>query len=79
MVRVARRDTYGLEDIGGVKVRRRIFAGRPIPSHYEVESGAFDELDAPPLENPEPEPAAPEPEPQPKPTGGGRRPRSKPR
>lgn len=77
MVRVARRDTYGLEDIGGVKVRRRIFAGRPIPTHYEVDSGAFEEMDAPsPVVT---EPQAPEPAmtpgPQPKPTGGGRRPR----
>jgi hypothetical protein len=75
MVRVARRDTYGLEDIGGVKVRRRIFAGRPIPSHYEVESGAFEDMDAPPMETPDPEPVAPEADPKPKPTGGGRRPR----
>jgi hypothetical protein len=79
MVRVARRDTYGLEDIGGVKVRRRIFAGRPIPSHYEVESGAFEEMDAPPMETPEPVASEPDPEPQAKPTGGGRRPRTKPR
>jgi hypothetical protein len=80
MVRIARRDTYGLEDMGGgVKVRRRIFAGKPIPDHLEVESGAFEgEVDAP-LE--EVAAAEPEPEPEPdteakeqaKPTGGGRR------
>lgn len=48
MVRVARRDTYGIEDIGGVPVRRRVFTGQPIPDHYDVESDAFEDQGAPP-------------------------------
>jgi hypothetical protein len=72
MVRIARRDTYGLEDVGGgVKVRRRIFAGRPIPDHLDVAGDALEDTEAPPREAAE---ARPEPKAQqPKPTG--RRPR----
>lgn len=86
MVRIARQDTYGLEDIGGVKVKRRIFAGRPFPDHYEVDRGAFDDPSAPPAKAPKAakaaEPAAADveeqaqEEPKPKPAGGGRRARS---
>jgi hypothetical protein len=83
MVRIAQRDTFGLEDTGGgVMVKRRIFAGKPIPEHLQVDSGAFTDMDAPPdLTAPEPE-LEPEPEPEaepapakaaPKTTGGGRR------
>jgi hypothetical protein len=42
-MRVARRDTYGVESIGGVQVRRRIFAGRPIPDYLDVDSGDYDD------------------------------------
>lgn len=44
-MRVARKDTYGIEDVGGVKIRRRIFAGRPIPDHLEVDSADYDDPD----------------------------------
>ena len=44
MVQIARRDTYGIEDLGGgVRVRRRIVAGTPVPEHYEVDPGDVEE------------------------------------
>ena len=38
MVLVAKEDTYGMEDVGGgVMVRRIVAAHQPVPAHYEVE------------------------------------------
>lgn len=42
-MRVARRDTYGIENVGGVQIRRRIFAGSQIPDHLEVASADYED------------------------------------
>jgi hypothetical protein len=46
----ATRDTYGYEDMGGVEVRRQVFAGQLIPEHYRLERDAVvtDEREGPP-------------------------------
>jgi hypothetical protein len=46
MVRIAKKDTYGMEPVaGGVEVRRRVVAGQPIPDDYVLDEGAeYDEV-----------------------------------
>lgn len=44
-MRIARRDTYGIETVGSAQIRRRIFAGKPIPDHLEVASGDYEDPD----------------------------------
>lgn len=46
MARVAKQDTYGMEDVGGgVEVRRRIVAGQKIPDQYVVDDADVQEID----------------------------------
>jgi hypothetical protein len=45
MARVATKNTYGIETIGGVEVRRLVKAGDPVPDHYEVDGDAVREVD----------------------------------
>lgn len=47
MARKATKDTFAIEDVGGVEVRRQVFAGDVIPSQYQVEEGSFEEFDDP--------------------------------
>jgi hypothetical protein len=37
MNRIAKRDTYGIEDVGGAEVRRQVKAGDPIPPNIKVD------------------------------------------
>jgi hypothetical protein len=39
MARKATRDTYGVEMVGGVEVRRLVKAGDPVPDTYTVPDG----------------------------------------
>jgi hypothetical protein len=49
MVRIAKKDTYATEDVGGgVEVRRRVFAGQRVPESFDVESGDVEEIDSTP-------------------------------
>ena len=44
MARIARRDTYGIENIGGgISLRRRVVAGTVVPRHYEVDAEDVEE------------------------------------
>lgn len=42
MARKATRDTYGIEIVGGVEVRRLVKAGDVIPDTYSVEGGSVE-------------------------------------
>lgn len=44
MPRKAIKDTFAVEQIAGVEVRRAIFAGQLIPSVYEVDDDAYEEV-----------------------------------
>jgi len=45
MPRKATKDTYGVEMLGGVEVRRQIFAGEMIPVTIEVDEGDYEEVE----------------------------------
>lgn len=46
MARVATKNTYGTEMVGGVEVRRLVVAGDPVPDHYNVDSDAVREIES---------------------------------
>lgn len=47
MVRIAKKDTYATEDVGGgVEVRRQIFAGQPVPEIYDIDPGDVEEQES---------------------------------
>jgi hypothetical protein len=77
MVRIAKKDTYAMEDVGGgVEVRRMVFAGQRVPETFDVEAGDVEEIEESPsglrfreaIENPvtldegDPEPSDEEPD-----------------
>jgi len=41
----ATKDTFAIENVGGVEVRRKVFAGDMVPEQYEVEGGATEEVE----------------------------------
>jgi hypothetical protein len=45
MARRAIRDTYGIERVGNVEIRRIVKAGQDVPAHYEVDEDALEEFD----------------------------------
>lgn len=46
MPRRAVRDTYGIERIGNVEVRRVVKAGQLVPEHYQVDEDALETVDS---------------------------------
>lgn len=45
MARKATKDTFATETVGGVEVRRRVFAGDVVPEQYDVEGGSVEEFE----------------------------------
>lgn len=62
MARKALKDTFAIEQVAGVEVRRQIMAGALIPSHYQVGDGDWEEVEGGEIVI-----GAAEPEPPPKP------------
>jgi hypothetical protein len=46
VARVATKNTYGIEVVpGGIELQRLIVAGQTIPDHYQVDTGAYREVE----------------------------------
>jgi hypothetical protein len=45
MPRKATKDTYGIENVGGVEVRRQYFAGDIVPAAIVVDDGDVEEVE----------------------------------
>lgn len=45
MARRATKDTYGIDSVGGVEVRRLVFAGQMVPPGLQVEEGSYEEVE----------------------------------
>jgi len=46
VARKATKDTYATENVGGVEVRRHVFAGDVVPEQYDIEDGAVEEFES---------------------------------
>lgn len=45
MARKATKDTYAIEEVGGVEVRRQVFAGDTVPDSYQLEDDSTEEVE----------------------------------